>query len=119
MARYLLDEDVNPEVAAAARDRGVDVRSIHELDRAGLSDRQQLEGAAADGRTLVTYNRDDFRQLTVEFFRARKPHPGVVIVPHSLRDDRPKRVAAALEEYEKARAGEPLEPYTYDFLSGP
>lgn len=119
MARYLLDEDVNPEVAAVARDRGVDVRSIHELDREGLSDRRQLRGAAADGRALVTYNRDDFRELTVEFFQAREPHSGVVIIPHTLRDDRPGRVAASLEKYEEARAGEPLEPYSYDFLARP
>lgn len=119
MARYLLDEDVNPEVAAVARGQGLDVRSIYELGREGLSDRRQLEGAAADGRALVTYNRDDYRELTVEFFQARKPHSGVVIIPHSLPDDRPERVAAALEEYERARAGEALEPWSYDFLPRP
>ena len=119
MARYLLDEDVNPEVATAARGRGLDVRSVHELGRQGLSDRQQLHGAAADGRALVTYNRDDYRELTVEFFEARKKHCGVVIIPRALRDDRPRRVAAALEQYEKARAGKDLEPYSYDFLPRP
>ncbi len=119
MARYLLDEDVNPGVASVARGRDVDVRSVHELDRQGLSDRRQLEDAASAGRALVTYNRDDYRELTVEFFQARKPHSGVVIIPHSLRDDRPKRVAAALEQYERARAGEPLEPWSYDFLARP
>lgn len=114
--RYLLDEDVNPAVARVARGRGVDARSIHELDRAGLSDRVQLRLAAGDGRVFVTYNRDDFRRLTVEFFHARRPHAGVLVVPRSLRRDRPEEVARALARYEADRGEAGLAPYTFDFL---
>jgi hypothetical protein len=33
---------------------GLDVASVHELDRRGLSDREQLRLAATDGRVLAS-----------------------------------------------------------------
>lgn len=114
--RYLLDEDVNPAVARVVRGRSVDARSVHELGRVGLSDRVQLRLAADDGRVFVTYNRDDFRRLTVEFFHARRPHAGVLAVPRSLRNDRPEEIAGALARYEAAHGEAGLAPYTFDFL---
>ena len=52
--RFLLDEDVNPVVAHTARGLDLDVVSVHELDRRGLSDQDQLEFAVVEGRILVT-----------------------------------------------------------------
>jgi len=94
--RYLLDEDVHPEAAAAARALGLDVVSAHEMGRRGRTDFDQLRLAAADGRILVTRNRDDYIALTVEAFRAGDPHHGVLILPHTLPNSEPGRIARAL-----------------------
>jgi len=94
--RYLLDEDVHPEAAVAARALGLDVTSVHEMGRRGRTDYDQLRLAAADGRIFVTRNRDDYITLTVESFRTAEPHHGVLILPHTLPNAQPGRIARAL-----------------------
>jgi predicted nuclease of predicted toxin-antitoxin system len=94
--RYLLDEDVHAEAAVAARDLGLDVVSVHEAGRRGLTDYEQLRLAAADGRIFVTRNRDDYIRLTVEAFRTGEPHQGVLILPHTLPNAQPGPIARAL-----------------------
>jgi uncharacterized protein with PIN domain len=93
--RFLLDEDLNPAVAEIGRGLGLDVVSVHEIDRRGFSDEEQLRFAISDGRTLVTRNRDDFLRLTGAFFEAGEIHHGLLIVPYSLRNDRPELIAHA------------------------
>ncbi len=94
--RYLLDEDVNPEVA---RTLGLDVTSVHEIGRRGLSDFDQLRLAAGDARIFVTRNRDDFIALTVEAFRTGDPHHGVLILPYTLPNQHPTPIARALASW--------------------
>jgi hypothetical protein len=94
--RYLLDEDVHPEAAVAARGLGLDVTSVHEVGRRGRTDYDQLRLAAADGRIFVTRNRDDYIALTVEAFRTGEAHHGVLILPHTLPNTQPGRIARAL-----------------------
>lgn len=116
---FLLDEDVNPEVASAARALGMDVVSVHELGRRGVDfpDIAQLRFAALQRRVMVTRNRDDFIRLTRAFFEAGEPHCGVLIVPHSLPNQHPGRIARALKQWHEARpASEDPEPYVIDFL---
>jgi predicted nuclease of predicted toxin-antitoxin system len=117
-ARFLLDEDLNPTAAEVARGLGLDVVSVHEIDRLGLSDEEQLRFAAAEGRILVTRNRDDFLALTTEFFRRGAPHRGVLIVTAGLPNNRPERLAHALARWTRER-GDHLHTITYyaDFLS--
>lgn len=95
--RFLLDEDVHPAVAEIGRGRGLDVVSVHELGRRGLSDREQLAFAAAEGRLLVTRNRDDFVRLTVECFQTGAAHRGILVVPYSLPNHLPQRIAESLD----------------------
>jgi predicted nuclease of predicted toxin-antitoxin system len=102
--RYLLDEDVHPEAAVVARGLGLDVTSMHEVGRRGLTDFEQLGLAARDGRIFVTRNRDDFIRLTVETFRAGGPHHGVLILPYTLRNTHPSRIARALVRWHGAHA---------------
>ncbi len=115
--KFLLDEDVNPQTAEIARGLDLDVVSVHEIGRRMLSDAEQLEYTASEGRVMVTRNRDDFIEATIAFFRARLPHAGVLIIPHTLFNNDPERMAHALSAWNEGRdeAGE-LAPYTIDFL---
>lgn len=115
--RFLLDEDLNPLAAEVARGLGLDALSVHEIDRRGLPDDEQLRGAARDVRMFVTRNRDDFVRLTIEWFRTGEAHPGVLIVPHSLPNDQPEPIAHALATWVAARAGVESLAYVIDFLS--
>jgi predicted nuclease of predicted toxin-antitoxin system len=102
-ARFLLDEDLNPTTAEVARGLGVDVVGVHEIDRLGLSDEEQLRFAAAEGRILVTRNRDDFLSLTTEFYRRGDPHCGILIVTAGLPNNRPERLAHAIARWKMER----------------
>lgn len=115
--RYLLDEEVHPEAAAIGRRLGLDVASVHELNRRGLSDAEQLRRAAADGRVFVTRNRDDYIVLTVEAFRAGEPHRGVLILPHTLSNKHPAGIARAIERWdERQRQSSQSTAYLIDFV---
>ncbi|MGH2448560.1 MAG: DUF5615 family PIN-like protein [Chloroflexota bacterium] len=76
--RFLIDEDSTYQVAAGLRRRGVDAVSVHEADRAGLPDEEQLAFAAAEGRVLVTYNRADFQALDVTWRLNGRHHSGIL-----------------------------------------
>ncbi|MCL4464996.1 MAG: DUF5615 family PIN-like protein [Chloroflexi bacterium] len=113
--RFYLDEDLPAKVAVLARGRDVDVVSSHELGHDGYTDEQQLLFAAAEGRCLVTRNRDHFIALTVSFFEQGQPHAGLLIVPTTSRLVRPADLATALVAYGGQHpAG--LHPYTIDYL---
>ncbi len=114
--RFLLDEDLNPEIATTGRGLGLDVLSVHEIGRRGFGDEEQLRHAAAIGRIFVTRNRDDFIRLTVLFFQTTKPHEGVLIVPRSLPNHRPERVAHALKGWQDEHESHPGS-YFLDFLA--
>lgn len=116
--RFLLDEDLNPRAAEVARGLGLDVESVHEIDRRGLSDHEQLRRAAVEARVFVTRNRDDFIRLTVEWFRAGETHPGVLIVPRSLAGDQPERIAHGLAAWVSTRREGASLAYVIDFVPG-
>jgi hypothetical protein len=101
--RFLLYEDLSPRVAEVGRGLGVDVESVHELDRRGLSDREQLRLAAAETRIFVTRNRDDYIVLTVEFYGTGEPHNGLLIVPRGPTSNRPERISHTLKRWVDAR----------------
>jgi hypothetical protein len=93
----------------------MDVLSVHEIDRRGFVDEEQLRLSAAQDRLFLTRNRDDFIQLTLRFFQTGEPHAGLLIVPNSLPNNRPERIAHALKRWHD-RGGDPG-PYSIDLLS--
>lgn len=113
--RFYLDADLPYRIAEIARRQGVDIVSSHEYGRNQLPDEGHLRLAAEAGRCLVTSNRDDFDALTLDFFDRGRPHAGVLIVPHSLPNNRPSAIARALVAYAAARDYD-LPPYTVTYL---
>src|SRR5438105_809400 len=112
---FYLDEDLSQQVAAIARSLGVDTTSSHECGRDGLSDHEQLQLAAQDGRCVVTRNRDDFIALTVVCFENRWPHAGVLIVTSRLARAGAAAVAHALAAYARNHP-DGVPSYTTDYL---
>ena len=84
--KLYLDEDISPKICVILRKKGMDAVSAHETGMLEASDEEQLSFAAAEGRVMVTRNRDDFITLTVQFFEALKQHKGLIIVPHTIAD---------------------------------
>lgn len=116
--RFLLDEDLSPKVAEVARGLGLDVISVHEIGRRGLPDDDQLRFACEQGQIFITRNRDDFRELVVTWFQARAGSPGVLIVPYSLPNKHPERIAHALKQWVERRQEQGLEAFEgIDYLS--
>lgn len=107
--------------APAARALGIDVISVHEVDRTGpeFTDHEQLRYAASERRVMVTRNRDDYIRLTRELFRTGEPHQGLLIIPHTLPNADPGRIARALNAWCEALPGESPGEYVIDFLSDP
>ena len=113
--KYYLDEDLSPKIAHLLRKHQIDCISAHEIHMLQISDLEQLEFAVKERRCLVTRNRDDFFQLTVQFFNSQLPHYGILIVPHSYPGDRFSQIADALENYAGLHP-EGMAAYTIDFL---
>ena len=113
--KYYLDEDISPKIAEILRKYQVDVVSTHEAGMTQTLDREQLEYAALEGRSIVTRNRDDYIRLTVQFFNEFRPHSGVLIIPHTIPGDKFSLIAGALKRYAFEHPSG-MEPYTIDFL---
>jgi len=113
--KFYLDEDLSPKIAVLMRRKGIDAVSAHEAGMIGASDREQLEFAAREKRCLVTRNRDDFIQLSIQFFNDRRPHHGVLIIPYTIPGDKLARTASLLGRF-ASRRRQGLKPYVISFL---
>lgn len=94
--RLYLDEDVSPAVAVAIRRRGFDAISVHELGRWGRSDSEQLAYAAADDRTLFTFNTADFLRLHREWIAEGRPHGGIIVAEQAVVGETTRRLLKLL-----------------------
>jgi uncharacterized protein with PIN domain len=73
--RLCLDEDsMSRALAHNLRLRGIDVTTVAEEGRDGLTDAEQLEFAASQGRVIYTCNVGDFFQLHTEYLAQGKAH---------------------------------------------
>lgn len=71
--RFHLDEHIDPDVARALRQYGVDVTTTVEAGLRSASDRQQLDFARREKRVLVTHDADFLRMIF-----DRQKHHGIV-----------------------------------------
>ena len=87
--RILLDAHVSGRaVGKALIESGHDVRALDsEIELEGLSDLKVLELAATESRVLVTANIRDFEPLLREWAGEDRTHPGVILIPPSVRNE--------------------------------
>jgi hypothetical protein len=79
--KLLLDEMISAVVAEQLRVRGREVEAVSERrELRGLSDQELFRYAQAAGRSVVTYNREDFLELDRRFRSEGRDHSGVVIL---------------------------------------
>jgi hypothetical protein len=95
--RLYIDEDVWGGLAAALRERGYDAANVHEAERDGLSDEEQLAFAASAGRAILIYNKRHFVHLAVEWWAAERPHHGIIMSVHLAPGELLRRVLNLLE----------------------
>ncbi len=114
--KYLLDEHFSRHIAELCRTRyGLDAVSVEELGRKGRSDEEQLAFAAAEGRCIVTRDRDDFINLTYESLSTNLPHAGVLLVPASILGEDFAGIAAAIARYDREHP-DGMPPYMVDYV---
>jgi predicted nuclease of predicted toxin-antitoxin system len=116
--RYFLDEDLSDKVAQIARNLGLDVCSVHDVGREGLDDAEQFDYATEHGMVMVTRNRDDFLILNEAHLQAETPNCGLVVVPYSLSNNQPARIAHRLREWDDEKEAAPgsFGSYVVEFL---
>jgi len=79
--RLYLDEHVWRNLAALLREQGFDAIHVYEAQRGELSDEEQWEFAAQQGRALLTFDQNGgrFVNLAAEWFYAGRPFAGLII----------------------------------------
>ena len=77
--RFFTDEDIFSAIAPALRNSGFDAVSTPETGRLGLSDEDQLEWSAQEGRILVTFNVAHFAKLHADWLDRGLHHAGIVV----------------------------------------
>jgi hypothetical protein len=77
--RLLLDEDVHFSLAIALRKRGFEVLHVQELERKGMTDREQLNFAVVNERCLFSFNVKDFVILHNEYMKSDQEHFGIIV----------------------------------------
>lgn len=92
----LLDEDVWPGLAQALREQGVDVVSVHETERTGLADENQMAYAASEKRALMTHNAAHFVALATDYFQRGQQYSGIIIALHYNKGDLIRRTISLL-----------------------
>jgi hypothetical protein len=70
----------------ALRARGADVKTVIDAGLRGRDDKAQLEWAAANNRTLYTFNVSDFCKLHREYLDKGMEHAGIIVVPRQRYD---------------------------------
>jgi len=78
--RLYVDEDSQRQgLVRAIRARGYDIATTLEVSRTGMPDTEQLVYAAANDRTLVTFNSRDFVRLHRDYLINGQRHSGIIV----------------------------------------
>src|SRR5436309_10173797 len=74
--KFFFDECVDEDVAAASRAHRVDVITTTDMEHKGISDKEQLAFAYAEGRVIYTIDHD-FLRLADECLEQSRPFAGI------------------------------------------
>jgi hypothetical protein len=77
--RPYFDHNVDLWVASDLRKRGFDAAHSLELGHGRFSDERHLRWASEQRRTIVTFDRQDFQDLAVDWFLRGEEHSGIII----------------------------------------
>ena len=113
--RFIVDEDLSPDVALIGRRLGLDIVHVRDEGRSGYGDDEQLRLAGEEGRCIVTKDDPDLSALSQEFVASQFPHAGVLIVSRSLDRRDSAGIAHALVAYANDHPGD-MPPYMVDYL---
>ena len=94
-----LDEDVSVVVAEILRNQDVKVLTVHEAERKGKSDPEQLEFAIQYGYTFVTHNRQDYEDLAREYFEKGLTHTGIIVARRRPAIELARRLKSIIDAY--------------------
>lgn len=99
--RLLLDEDIQVAVGTALQRRGVDAVHVHDLDRKGYTDADQLAYTVQKERCLVSYNVKDFVQLHNTYAQNGQDHWGILISSQRPIGEAFRRLLRLLKQYDQ------------------
>ncbi|MBN1889890.1 MAG: DUF5615 family PIN-like protein [Thermoflexales bacterium] len=96
--RLCVDEHVWRKLAAQLRERGFDAINVYEADRAGLTDEEQWNYAAAERRAFLTFDKEGgrFIKLASDWFYADRHYYGPLISSQLTRGELLRRVLKLL-----------------------
>ncbi len=93
-AALYFDEDVDVLTASMLKGRGFDVLTARDAGMLRKSDDEQIEFAAAQGRCLITHNRDDFLTIHRRYVETGREHAGIIVA----RKRRPVEIVTRVAE---------------------
>jgi hypothetical protein len=82
--KFYTDVHIPKQVAVQLRNRGVDIVRCEEVGMNEASDEAHLEYASAEGRILVSMDRD-FVRLHTEWLQSNRTHHGIFSVSTQLK----------------------------------
>ena len=107
-AKCYTDADVNPLVASALRDLGIEVKTAVELKNRKLNDEEQLLVAMSLQSVIITRDKSTFLR---DSGALEKDHFGIIIITEETRNDNSVHIAEELYDLF-------LNRYTADELMG-
>jgi hypothetical protein len=76
---YLDEDTMSRALVRSLRARGFDVLTAGEAGRIHTPDREHLEYATLQNRTIFTFNVRDFAQLHAEYLSTGRHHTGIIV----------------------------------------
>lgn len=114
--RFFLDEDLSDTIAVMAQQFGIDIFSVRQVRRGGMSDEEQLYFAGQEGRCIITKNAKHFGPLSRLFEQQGLPHAGVLCVAESLPGYRFAPIVAGIRQFD-AEHPDGVPPYSVWWLN--